>query len=150
MLPETSTASTSSTSTLSAFAVAAPHPVKSPINAPAMSLRNAILRPPAALRHAAGRPYQRRPGGESRRREENITNTHTLLRMIGASQSHDAEVLELPRVFSVEIFRKQATAALERRPVAIDAEHFAKIRRADLQHPAVIELLRLDDAGARV
>src|SRR5829696_4656866 len=66
------------------------------------------------------------------------------------SGSNDADVLELPRVVAVEVFREQLLAVLQRGPVAPDPAHFAEIRPADFQNAGEIEFLGLDDAARRV
>src|SRR6266853_1079570 len=71
-------------------------------------------------------------------------------RRISSRLSHHADILELPGIVAVEVFRKQALAVVQRRPVAIDADDLAKIGMADLQDALKIDLVRLDDAALRM
>ena len=51
-------------------------------------------------------------------------------RAMPAERADDSDILELPRVIAVEIFREEPFAAVERGPVAIDADEVAEIGRA--------------------
>src|SRR5262245_49319489 len=64
--------------------------------------------------------------------------------------SDDANVLELPRVLSVEIFGKQMLATVKGRPIATDPDHLAEIGSRDIENPLEIHFLRLDDAPTRM
>src|SRR5688572_21591018 len=60
------------------------------------------------------------------------------------SKSDDAEVLELPRVLAIEVLREQPAAILQRRPVAVSADHRPEIGHADLEVAVEIHLVSLD------
>src|SRR5260221_346997 len=64
--------------------------------------------------------------------------------------SNDAEVLELPRIVGVEIFREQVPAVAQRRPVAIGADNLAEIGPHDFHAALEIHVVGLDDTGASV
>ena len=51
----------------------------------------------------------------------------------------DAEVLELPGIVGVDIFREQVSPVLQGRPVGIGAGHLAQIGRADIQNTLEIQ-----------
>src|SRR3989338_4572207 len=69
-------------------------------------------------------------------------------REVSHGRSDNAEILELPGVFAVQVFGEEFAALLERRPIAVLPYHFAKIRLRDIQHKVVVELFGFDDAEA--
>src|SRR5882757_3047366 len=103
---------------------------------------------PAVLLQSPTSPQPSPPPGAER---ESVTADERLQnRRISSRLSHHADILELPGIAAVEVFRKQALAVLERRPVAVHADHLAKIGMADFQDALKVDLVRLDDAALRM
>src|SRR5712671_1314860 len=103
---------------------------------------------PTVLLQSPTSPQPSPPPGAER---ESVTADERLQnRRISSRLSHHADVLELPGIVAVEVFRKQALAVVQWRPVAVHADHLAQIRLADLQDALKIDLVRLDDAALRM
>src|SRR5215831_1406306 len=65
------------------------------------------------------------------------------------SLTHD-HVLELPGIGRVDIFREQAAAVVEWRPVAVRADHRTKIWLHDAQDAFVVESIGLHHTAPRI
>src|SRR6516162_9057208 len=66
------------------------------------------------------------------------------------ASSYHTDVLELPRVFAIEIFSKQGLAAVEGRPVTTNTDDLAEIGSSDFKDSFEINLLGLDDSLPRM
>src|SRR5688572_26340990 len=65
--------------------------------------------------------------------------------------SADDDILELPRIVVIDVFRKKSlTAIVERRPVGIRAHELAEIRILNRQDAVVIEFVSIDHTSARI
>src|SRR5688500_12742772 len=69
--------------------------------------------------------------------------------MTSARSAHE-HVAELPGIALVDVLREEAGAALERRPIGVEALDRTEIGRLHLEAATEIDLVRLDDAGLRV
>src|SRR3990172_2947052 len=57
------------------------------------------------------------------------------------------EILELPGIGDIDVFRKQIAAVLERRPVAVVADDLAEIRLGESEHALKIQIVGIADAA---
>src|SRR6516164_8749530 len=64
--------------------------------------------------------------------------------------SLDTNILKLPRIVAIEIFRKQTLPVFERSPIAIDSDNVAEIGPSNGEDTLVIHLIRFDDPRARM
>src|SRR5262245_34554782 len=86
-------------------------------------------------------------------RQSTIASLWHVARVNGPSlgcASHDAEVLELPRVGVVDVFLEEPPAVLERRPVRVLADDLAQVGIGDIEHSAVVEVIGLYHAAAGI
>lgn len=56
----------------------------------------------------------------------------------------------MPRAALVHVLGEQVAAIAQRSPVAVCIDHIAQLGTGDLQHPRMVELVRLHDADVRV
>src|SRR5688572_21324853 len=67
-----------------------------------------------------------------------------------ACASHDPEILELPRIGSIDIFGEKLAPLIERRPVAVRTHDVAEVRIGDFQYALKIEIIRIAYAALRI
>ncbi len=62
-------------------------------------------------------------------------------------RSTDEDVLELPGILGVDVFREEARTAIERGPVGVVTFDRAEIGQLHFEAALVVDLVGLDDAG---
>jgi hypothetical protein len=84
------------------------------------------------------------------RRKTGAQSRWGAVRVCGVHLSHDAKVLELPRVTTIQVLSEQRSPVHERRPVAVYTDQVTQIGTRHVQHALVLEMISLNDASLRV